>query len=67
MEPSATKSQCPRCHSMKVCPWTELNEDQQYLISCLPDFEDLSMKEIRSSRFCTNCWYRPAPAPDAVA
>jgi len=52
---------------MKVRPWKELNEDQQYLISCLPDFEDFSMSEIRSSRFCTNCWYRPVPARDAIA
>ena len=52
---------------MKMCSWSELTEDQQYLISCLPDFEDLSMSEIRRSDFCTNCWYRPAPARDIAA
>ena len=67
MDPTPSISQCPRCNSMKVRAWNELNEDQQYLISCLPDFEDLAMSEIRASRFCTNCWYRPAPARDAIA
>ena len=67
MDPSLSNSQCQRCHSMKVCLWSDLTEDQQYLISCLPDFEDLSMSEIRSSRFCTNCWYRPVPVRDAIA
>ena len=52
---------------MKVRPWPELTEDQQYLISCLTDFEDLTMSEIRSSRFCTNCWFRPAAVRDVVA
>ena len=52
---------------MKMRPWAELNEDQQYLISCLPDYEDLNMSEIRRSHFCTNCWYRPAPARDVTA
>ena len=67
MEPMAQTSQCPRCNSMKVRPWVDLDDDQQYLISCLPDFEDLSMSDIRASRFCTNCWYRPAQIRDAIA
>ena len=52
---------------MKMRPWADLTDDQQYLISCLPDFEDLTMSEIRRSDFCTNCWYRPAPARDVAA
>jgi len=51
---------------MKVRPWSDLDEDQQYLISCLPDFEDLSMSDIRASRFCTNCWLRAAQIRDAI-
>ena len=67
MEPSLSKSLCPRGHSLKVRTWDDLNEDQQYLVSCLPDFEDLSMSEIRSSHFCTNCWYRLTRVQDVIA
>ena len=52
---------------MKVRSWPELTDDQQYLISALPDFEDMSMPELRSSRFCTKCWYRKEIAQETFA
>jgi hypothetical protein len=52
---------------MKVRPWGDLTEDQQYLISALPDFEDMSMAELRRSRFCTKCWYRRPLAQETFA
>ena len=52
---------------MKVRPWNDLTEDQQYLISALPDFEDMNMSELRRSRFCTKCWYRPPIAQETFA
>lgn len=52
---------------MKVRDWQDLSEDQQYLISCLPAFEDLTMAELRNSRFCTKCWYRREAATETFA
>jgi len=67
MEAFGSESQCPRCNAMKVRNWSELTEDQQYLISCLPDFEDLTMAELRDSRFCTKCWQRREIARETFA
>lgn len=67
MEIFANESQCPRCHAMKVRLWTDLTEDQQYLISALPDFEDMTMNELRASRFCTKCWFRKEIAQETFA
>jgi hypothetical protein len=67
MEAFAHESLCPRCNAMKVRPWIDLTDDQQYLISALPDFEDMSMSELRRSRFCTKCWYRPPISQETFA
>jgi len=52
---------------MKVRDWAELTEDQIFLISRLPDFEDLTMPELRRSRFCTKCWHRRDTAAETFA
>ena len=52
---------------MKVRQWADLTEDQQYLISALPDFEDMTMSELRQSRFCTKCWFRKEIAQETYA
>lgn len=67
MEAFAPESLCPRCNSMKVRQWVDLSEDQQYLISGLPDFEDMTMAELRKSRFCTKCWFRKEVALETYA
>lgn len=67
MERFTTESQCQRCNSMKVKEWNELDEEQQYLVDRLPDFEDLSMSEIRSGRYCTKCWFRQSRASEHFA
>lgn len=67
MEAFASESLCPRCNSMKVRQWADLTEDQQYLISALPDFEDMTMSELRKSRFCTKCWFRKEVAQETYA
>jgi len=67
METNGHTSQCPRCGAMKVRDWAELTEDQIFLISRLPDFEDLTMPELRRSRFCTKCWHRRDTAAETFA
>jgi hypothetical protein len=67
MEAFASESQCPRCNAMKVRQWEDLTEDQQYLISALPDFEEMTMSELRRSRFCTKCWFRKEVAQETYA
>jgi len=52
---------------MKVRQWADLDEDQQYLISALPDFEDMTMSELRKSRFCTKCWFRKEVTQETYA
>lgn len=67
MEAVVQATQCPRCNAMKMNAYGELTEDQHFLIERLPDFEDLSMSEIRGSRFCTKCWFRESTLIEQAA
>ena len=48
---------CPKCGSMKMKAWTELTDDEKFLVERLPMSAEYTPEERKKHRFCTRCWF----------
>ena len=48
---------CPRCGTVTMKNWADLNEEQQMLARKLPLSADYSLAARKKHRFCTRCWF----------
>ncbi len=64
MESFDQKEACPKCHSLKMKAWHELNEEEQFLAERLPASAHFKVRERKKHRFCTRCWFEEIDAGD---
>lgn len=58
---------CKRCDSPKMTEWKDLSDEQKFLVERLPSFEDMTLSQIKRSRYCTRCWFREEERAETFA
>jgi hypothetical protein len=48
---------CPQCLSVKLKSWTELTDEQKFLVERLPRNTEFTPDERKKHRFCDRCWF----------
>ena len=48
---------CPQCGSLKMKSWSQLNDEQKFLVERLALSGDFSMTERKKHRFCARCFF----------
>lgn len=51
---------CPKCGSPKIKEWSELSDDEKFLVEKLPASGNFSAEDRKHHRFCTRCFYEDA-------
>ena len=54
---SGTYEMCPRCGSMKLKTWNELDRDERIVAERLPASAQYAKIQREKHRFCTRCWF----------
>jgi hypothetical protein len=53
-----TQDKCPRCDTMGLKRWEELNDEEREVVKRLPQSADFTLAERKTShRWCTRCWH----------
>ena len=52
-----SEKSCPRCGSLKLKSWTELEDEEKMLATRLPASAEFPPNVRKKHRFCTRCWY----------
>jgi hypothetical protein len=53
---------CPKCGSPKIKRWSDLTEDEKFIVERLPASGEFSSEERRRHRFCSRCFYEDKAA-----
>ena len=57
MESYEGKSACPKCGSLRLKGWDELNDDEKTVARVLPASATTPSAERKKHRYCTRCWF----------
>lgn len=66
MENLETENICPRCGSSKMKSWSELSDEQKFLVERLPKNVEYSSETRKKHRFCTQCWFEESERKDFI-
>ena len=57
MESYSGKDLCPKCGSLGLKTWAELDEDEKIVARLLPASATIPKAEREKHRFCPRCWF----------
>ena len=57
-----SEKSCPRCGSVRLKPWADLDEEQKMLADRLLGSAEYTPEERKQHRFCTRCWFEVSDA-----
>ena len=57
MESYSERGMCPKCGSLRLKSWDELDEDEKLIARLLPASATVSKAEREKHRFCARCWF----------
>jgi Zn-finger nucleic acid-binding protein len=67
MQVSDREEMCPRCRSVILRSWDELDDDEKLLAERLPASAEYSRQERKKHRFCTRCWFEEVVGRETTA
>ena len=48
---------CPNCGALKMKNWSDLTDEQKFLVERLPLNSEFSAEQRKKHRFCERCWF----------
>lgn len=64
---TSSEKKCPKCQSASMKAWSELTDEQKFLVERLPGNVDFTTDERKKHRFCTRCWFETDNAGPVTA
>ena len=58
---------CPKCGSLNIRTWTELTDEQKFLVERLPMSAEYPLEARKKHRFCTRCWFEGTEPVETTA
>ena len=60
------ESICPRCEAALLIKWSELNDEQKFLVERLPLNVEYPPEERKKHLYCPRCWFEKPPGENTV-
>jgi hypothetical protein len=57
MKSLADEKICPNCGAPKMKRWSDLTDDQKFLVERLPMNTDFTAEQRKKHRLCERCWF----------